>query len=189
MLECVYIDIYIYRKQELLYRVLEIYSLNSVPSPTAAYKLWAHRMPHQWLLRSAVVSSQLNNILPGVEKTKRRLRDSKWGGRGPTSRGLERVQLKDVVVGRRGEVQRLGRGRHAVVARALEAQRAFEVQELAHEVEIGRDVGLLHLDDVVRVVHGQVELLHEVGDRHRYRAADTREAVNQNATLLSAGFV
>lgn len=93
------------------------------------------------------------------------------------------------MIGRRGEVQRLGRSRYSVVTRALESQRALKVQKLAHEVKIGRDVGLLHLDYVVRIVHGQVELLHEV--RHRYcdGTADTGQAVNENATLQSAGLI
>lgn len=93
------------------------------------------------------------------------------------------------MIGRRGEVQRLGWSHHAVVARALEAQRALKVQELAHEVEIGRDVGLLHLDNVIRVVHGQVELLHEVRHRHGHGTADTGEAMNEHAALLSAGLI
>lgn len=93
------------------------------------------------------------------------------------------------MIGRRGEIQWLDRSHYSVVARALESQRALKVQKLAHEVKIGRDVGLLHFDYVVRVVHGQVELLHEV--RHRYgdRTADTGQAVNENATLLSAGLI
>lgn len=56
---------------------------------------------------------------------------------GQTSRGLQGVQLEDVVVGGGGEVELLARRRHAVVARALQAQCALEVQELAHEVEVG----------------------------------------------------
>lgn len=93
------------------------------------------------------------------------------------------------MIGRRGEVQRLGRSRDSIVTRALESQRAFKVQKLAHEVKIGRDVGLLHLDYVVCVVHGQVELLHEVRYRYGDRPADAGQAVNENATLLSAGLI
>lgn len=70
------------------------------------------------------------------------------------------------MIGRRGE-EELVVGR-AVVAGAVEPQRPLEVQELPHEVEVGRDVGLLHLDNVIRVVHGQVELLHEVRHSHSY---------------------
>lgn len=93
------------------------------------------------------------------------------------------------MVGRGGEVERLARRGDAVVARTLQAQRALKVQQLAHEVEVGGDVGLLHLDDVVGVVHGQVELLHQVGHRHRYGATDAGQAVDQDAALLAPGFV
>lgn len=84
-----------------------------------------------------------------------------------TSRGLQRVQLEDVVVRWRCEVERLAGRRHAVVARAFQAERALKVQELSHEVEVWGDVGFLHLDDVVCVVHGQVELLHQVRNCYR----------------------
>lgn len=93
------------------------------------------------------------------------------------------------MIGRCGEVQRLGRSHYSVVARALESQRALKVQKLAHEVKIGRDVGLLHFDYVVRVVHGQVELLHEVRHRYGNRTADTGQAVNEDTTLQSAGLI
>lgn len=88
------------------------------------------------------------------------------------SRGLPGIHLEDVLVGGGGEVQLLAG--HPVVAGAAEPQRPLEVQQLAHEVEVGRDVGFLRLDDVVGVVHGQVELLHEVRDGHRDGAADPR---------------
>lgn len=91
------------------------------------------------------------------------------GGHG-SSRGLQGVHLEDVLVGRGGEVQLLGR--HPVVAGAAQPQSSLEVQQLAHEVEVGRNVGFLHLDNIVGVVHGQVELLHEVGHCHCDRAAD-----------------
>ena len=57
------------------------------------------------------------------------------------------------MIGRRGEEQLLigGRGR-VVVTGAVEAQRPLKVQQLAHEVKVGRDVGLLALDKVVGVV-------------------------------------
>ena len=44
------------------------------------------------------------------------------------------------MVGRGGEVELLARRRDAIVTRALQAQGALKVQELAHEVEVGRDV-------------------------------------------------
>ena len=67
--------------------------------------------------------------------------------------GLERVQLEDVVIGGRGEEELLLRAARAVVAGAVQAlQRPLKVQQLAHEVEVGRDVGLLALDEVVGVV-------------------------------------
>lgn len=93
------------------------------------------------------------------------------------------------MVGGGGEVQRLCGGHHPVIAGALQAQGALKVQELAHEVEVGRDVGLLHLDNVVGVVHGQVELLHEVGYGYRHRTADAGQTVDQDATFLTASLI
>lgn len=74
------------------------------------------------------------------------------------------------MIGRRGE-EELVVGR-AVVAGAVEPQCPLEVQELPHEVEVGRDVGLLALDEIVGVVERQVELLHQVRHRDGDRATD-----------------
>ena len=76
-----------------------------------------------------------------------------------------------------------------VVTGAVEAQCPLKVQQLAHEVEVRRDVRLLTLDEVVGVVERQVELLHQVGHRDGNRAADARQAVDQDATLLRASLV
>lgn len=93
------------------------------------------------------------------------------------------------MVGRGGEVELLARRCHAVITRTLQAQCALKVQKLTHEVEVGRDVGFFHLDDVVRIVHGQVELLHQIRHCHRDRAADACKAVDQNTALLSPSFI
>lgn len=94
------------------------------------------------------------------------------------------------MIGGRGEEELLVRGRRrVVVAGAVEAQRPLEVQQLTHEVEVGRDVGLFPLDEVVGVVERQVELLHQVGHGDRHRAADAGQAVHQDAALLGAGLV
>lgn len=92
------------------------------------------------------------------------------------------------MIGGRGE-EELVVGRGAVVAGAVEAQRPLKVQQLPHEVEVGRDVGLLALDEVVGVVEGQVELLHQVGHGDRHRAADASQAVHQDATLFGTSFI
>lgn len=84
------------------------------------------------------------------------------GGR--LSRRLQGVHLVDILVGGRGEVQLLCR--RAVVTGAAESQCPFKVKQLAHEVEVRGDVGLLHLDNVVSIVHGEVQLLHKVGHGH-----------------------
>lgn len=77
------------------------------------------------------------------------------------------------MIGGRGEEELVVGGR-AVVAGAVEPQCPLEVQKLPHEVEIGRDVGLLALDEVVGVVERQVELLHQVRHRDGDRATDAR---------------
>lgn len=70
-----------------------------------------------------------------------------WG----LSRGLQGVHLVDILVGGGGEIELL-RG-DPIVTGAAESKRPLEVQQLAHEVEIGGDVGFLHLDNVVSIVH------------------------------------
>lgn len=90
---------------------------------------------------------------------------SQLGKGGCLSRGLQGVHLVDILVGGRGEVELLGGD--SVVTGAAEPQGPFKVKQLAHEVEVRRDVGFLHLDDVVSIIHGQVELLHQVSHRHR----------------------
>ena len=94
------------------------------------------------------------------------------------------------MIGGRGEEELLLRAARAVVAGAVQAlQRPLKVQQLAHEVKVWRDVGLLALDEVVGVVERQVEPLHQVGHRDGNRTADTRQAVDQDAALLRPGLV
>lgn len=114
-------------------------------------------------------------------------RNGQEKGGGGSSRGLQGIHLEDVLVGRGGEVQLLVG--HSIVTGAAQPQSPLKVQQLTHEVEVGRNVGLLHLDDIVGVVHGQVELLHEVGHRHRDRAADPRQAMHQDAAVLPPCFI
>lgn len=83
---------------------------------------------------------------------------------GCLSRRLQRVHLVDILVGGRGEVELLRR--NTVVTGAAEPQGPFKVKQLAHEVEVRGDVGFLHFDNVVSIIHGQVELLHKVCHSH-----------------------
>lgn len=66
---------------------------------------------------------------------------------------LQRVQLKHVVVGRRGEEELVvhGGGR-VVVTGAVETQRSLKVQQLAHEVKVRGNVRLFSFHKVVRVI-------------------------------------
>lgn len=91
------------------------------------------------------------------------------------------------MVGGGGEVE-LFTGR-AVVTRAVESQSSLKVQELAHEVKVWGDVGFFPFHKVIGIVQGQVEFLHQVGDRDRYRPADASEAVNKDPTLLGTGLI
>lgn len=94
------------------------------------------------------------------------------------------------MIGRGGEEELVvRRGGGVVVAGAVQAQRPLKVQQLAHEVEVGGNVGLFPLDEVVRVVEGQVELLHQVGHRDGHRAADPCQTVNQDAALFGTRLV
>lgn len=110
-----------------------------------------------------------------------------WRKVGGLSRGLPRVHLVDILVGGGGEVELLRR--HPVVTGAAESQCPLEVQQLAHEVEVGGDVGFLHLDNVISIVHGQIELLHKISHSHRDRAADASQAMHQDATVFAPGFI
>lgn len=106
----------------------------------------------------------------------------------PFSCWLQRVQLEDVVIGRRGEEQLLLVA-GTVVTRALQAQCPLKVQELPHEVEVWGNVGLLPLDKVIRVVEREVESLHQVGHGDRDWAADASQAVDQDAALLRSSLI
>lgn len=92
------------------------------------------------------------------------------------------------MIGWRREKQLLIGGR-VVVTGAVETQSPLKVQELPHEVEVGRDVGLLPLDKVVGVVERKVELLHQVGHRYRDAATNTSQAVHQDPALFGTGFI
>lgn len=95
--------------------------------------------------------------------------------------------MVDILVGGRGEVELLCGD--TIVTGAAESQGPFKVKQLAHEVEVGRDVGLLHFDNVISIVHGQVELLHKVSHCHRDGAADARQAMHQDTTVFASGFI
>lgn len=103
------------------------------------------------------------------------------------SRGLECVDWEQVVVGGCGEVE-LFTG-SMVVAWAAEPQRPLKVQQLPHEVEVGRDVRLFPFNEVIGIVEGQVHLLHQVGYSNCHGTADACQAVHQDTTLLGAGFI
>lgn len=167
----------------VFFRCKKVQENKSLPSSSFSF-----REAESWLSTKRRQTSSWNNAV--VRRTTGKGGENiQRSDLGRPSRGLERVELEDVVIGRSGEVQLLIGRRDAVVAGAFEAQRALEVQELAHEVEVGGDVGLLLFDDVVGVVHGQVQLLHEVRHRYRHRAADTGQAVHQDAAFLTSSFV
>lgn len=56
-----------------------------------------------------------------------------------------------ILVGGGGEIELLRWD--PVVTGAAESQCPLEVQQLAHEVEVWGDVGFLHLDNVISIVH------------------------------------
>lgn len=106
---------------------------------------------------------------------------------GCLSRRLQGVHLVDILVGRSSEVELLSRD--PVVTGAAESQCPFKVKQLAHEVEVRGDVGFLHLDNVVSIVHGQVELLHKVSNGDGDRAADACQAMHQDPAVFASGFI
>lgn len=72
----------------------------------------------------------------------------------------------------------------AVIAWTAQPQCPLKVQELTHEIEVRGNVGLLPLDEVVRVVEREVKPLHQVGHGDGDRATDAGQAVDQDAALL-----
>ena len=58
---------------------------------------------------------------------------------------------------------------------------ALKVEQLTHEVEVGRNVGFLAPDEVVGVVEAHRHLVHEVGHRDGHRARYARQTVHQYA--------
>lgn len=72
---------------------------------------------------------------------------------------------------------------HAGAARAV-GELLLKVQELAHEVEVGWDVGFTLLDKIVGVVQREAEFLHEIGDGYGDGATHAGQAVHQDTTLL-----
>ena len=68
-------------------------------------------------------------------------------------------------------------------------QGPLEVEQLAHEGEVGGDVGLARLHVVVRLVQVHALLLHHVRHRHRHRAADTGQTVHKHALMGLNSFV
>ena len=65
--------------------------------------------------------------------------------------------------------------RHAAV------QVLLKLQQLTHEVEVGRDDGPAGLDELVGVRHGHPGVLHQVGDDDGGRAGHTCLAVDEDA--------
>ena len=75
------------------------------------------------------------------------------------------------------------------LAHRLVVQRLLKVQQLAHKGEVGRDVGLAPLDEVIGLVEAHGLLRHEVGDGDGDRAADSRQAVHQDSLLAAPRLV
>lgn len=85
--------------------------------------------------------------------------------------GLGRPPAELVVLGG-------GRRRRAHVGRAVQHPRRdqslFQLQQLSHEVQIGRDDGAGALHQLVRLDHRQPFILHHVGDDYGRRARNAR---------------
>lgn len=62
----------------------------------------------------------------------------------------------------------------------VQAEVAFERVQLAHEVEVGRDVRLAAAHQLEGVPQAQPVSLHEVRQGHRHRAGHARHAVHQH---------
>ena len=71
------------------------------------------------------------------------------------------------------------------LAGGLVVQSLLEIQQLTHEGEVGRDVGLALFDEVVGLVETHGLLGHEVGHGDGNGATDPRQAVHQHALLVA----
>ncbi|KAI5627135.1 hypothetical protein C0J50_13633, partial [Silurus asotus] len=58
---------------------------------------------------------------------------------------------------------------------------SFKLQELAHEVQVGRDDRSSQLHKLVGVHHGHPGVFHQVRDDDSGRARDARLAVNEQS--------
>lgn len=139
------------------------------------------------LLTPEATHKESSLLAAAQEKLLKEQGHSQRGQVGRLSRRLQGVHLVDVLVGGSGEVELLCW--NVVVTGAAEPQCPFKVKQLAHEVEVRGDVGFLHLDDVISIVHGQVELLHEVSNSHGDGAADACQAMHQDTTVFASGFI
>ena len=88
-----------------------------------------------------------------------------WGGAG----GGKEVQVAAAT------------GVHTLTLVRRQVELLLEVLELAHEVEVGRDVGLLDAHVVVGLLEVELLLVHEVGDGDGDGTGDAGQAVHQHA--------
>ncbi|MPC36379.1 hypothetical protein E2C01_029835 [Portunus trituberculatus] len=72
-------------------------------------------------------------------------------------------------------------GVHTLTLVRRQVELLLEVLELAHEVEVGRDVGLLDAHVLVGFLEVELLLVHEVGDGDGDGAGDAGQAVHQHA--------
>ena len=79
-----------------------------------------------------------------------------------------------------GAGQGRGQGRLGLL---LPLDGLLELEQLAHEVEVGRDDGAPQLDELVRLARAHGEVLDEVGDGDGGGARDPRLAVDQDRAL------
>ena len=90
---------------------------------------------------------------------------------------------RGVVVGGGGGLGGSGGGAGRLTG-ALALEKLFEFEQLAHEVEIGRDDGPALLDQRVGVDQRQAGVGHQVGDGDGRRARHARVAVHQHGAAL-----
>jgi len=70
----------------------------------------------------------------------------------------------------------------AVVAATGSGEACLELDELSHEVEVGRDERAPQLEVVVRLVQTQSTGVHQIGDADGRRATDASTTMDQHLT-------
>ena len=116
--------------------------------------------------------------IQGAQEARRR------GDLGRTRARATRSAGPDAALFRR--IRRLTATRRAGVTLSMRRQFTLEAQQLLHEVEVRRYIGLATADQIERVVQVEAALVHQVGHGYRDRARYAGQTVHQHTFVRAA---